>query len=413
MTAWMGTAVAGAVLNGILEGTLLVTLMWLALRLLPRTAAATRYAVWSLALVFTVLLPLIEMYAPESTDAAPAGITAGSAVAPLVLPPGAWAVWALCAWGAVSLILSVRVIWGVFTLRGLKRRAVAPPPHVRERFEELLKVCPGRRRAEVLVSDEVSAPVAAGLAKPAVLLPRLLASELSDVELEQVMTHELAHIRRGDDWTNLAQKTAEAVLFFHPAVIWIARRLALEREIACDDWVVGRTGAARPYAACLARLAALGVETPQLAPGAVARRPQLSMRVEALLAGRRHRGLRLSKTALGAAAAVLAAASFAAAPLAPVAVAPPQVPDPARPAVRRDVPAIAYAVPKAVPPRPRTHLARRAPIRPEASAEKVAMRAVPLRPELIYYVVCFEDGETSWIRIVWVHTAPAPVLNHT
>ena len=69
-----------------------------------------------------------------------------------------------------------------------------------------------------------------------------------------MLLHELAHLRRWDDWTKLAQRLAEAIFFFHPAIYWIARNLNLEREVACDDWVVVHTGRTKPYALCLTRL---------------------------------------------------------------------------------------------------------------------------------------------------------------
>ena len=79
--------------------------------------------------------------------------------------------------------------------------------------------------------------------------------ELSAVELNAILLHELAHLRRWDDWTNLIQKIVGAVLFFHPAVWWIEKKLALEREMACDDLVLAKTASPRAYAECLVSLA--------------------------------------------------------------------------------------------------------------------------------------------------------------
>src|SRR6185369_11433893 len=67
--------------------------------------------------------------------------------------------------------------------------------------------------------------------------------------------HELAHVRRLDDWANLLQNTFQAALFFHPVVPWIARRLSLEREVACDDQVLQQIGKPKAYAMLLANLA--------------------------------------------------------------------------------------------------------------------------------------------------------------
>jgi len=77
-------------------------------------------------------------------------------------------------------------------------------------------------------------PTAIGFFQPAVIVPAWTLRELSAEELHSVLLHELAHLRRWDDWTNLAQELVGALFFFHPAVWRIGSRLSLEREMACD-----------------------------------------------------------------------------------------------------------------------------------------------------------------------------------
>jgi hypothetical protein len=96
--------------------------------------------------------------------------------------------------------------------------------------------------------------MAAGFRHPAVLLPEPLVDQFTEAELDHVLLHELAHIARRDDWTNLWARLAGALLALHPVAAWVVHRIDREREIACDDWVVAQTGDARPYAASLARL---------------------------------------------------------------------------------------------------------------------------------------------------------------
>jgi len=453
MTAWIGAEIAGSVANGIIEGLALSVLLWLILRLTPRVAAATRYALCGLALAFVAALPVAQGWLPRLSAATASGSVHSGSL--LTLTAGTWLIWVLGAWALGSLALMARVGWGLVALGGLKRRASAAPAPLAERFEGIMRACPGRRRARVLVSDDVAGPIAAGMVNPAVLLPAFLVEELSEAELDHVLTHELAHIRRWDDWTNLAQKVVEALLFFHPSVIWIGRRLTLEREIACDDWVVGLAGTARPYATCLTRLAAIHRATPQLAPGALAGRPQLSIRVEALLEGGRDRRRRSSRGALTAAAAALAVAVFAAAPLAPVSVALPVRPvalaraaavapalsaAAARPAVamkavrpRRVRTRAPYAVAEqgtaqlaafatGSTPRPAameagstaplaTVMARSAAPVP-VSPEPAPLRVAPA-PAMVLYVVYVDGGDAGWIRILWVHAIPAPTVGRT
>jgi hypothetical protein len=136
---------------------------------------------------------------------------------------------------------------------------------------------------------------------------------LKDDDLDQIVLHEYAHLRRRDDWTRLAQALVRAVVGFHPAVLWIGRRLDLEREAACDDFVVRRTGAARRYAACLTHAAELAYDAgagsgPALAPGAAGATRDLAVRVVRLLDGRaRVRRLGQSATALAAGNGILGA----------------------------------------------------------------------------------------------------------
>lgn len=120
--------------------------------------------------------------------------------------------------------------------------------------------------------------------RPIVAIPADLVDTLSNAELDDVALHELAHVRRRDDWAKLAEAVVSAVCFFHPAAWWLARRADADREVACDDWVVAATGARCRYARCLLRLAGLGVAGDALpAPGAIARKPMITERIELLM----------------------------------------------------------------------------------------------------------------------------------
>jgi hypothetical protein len=109
--------------------------------------------------------------------------------------------------------------------------------------------------------------------------------DLSSDELNQILLHELAHFRRWDDWTNLAQQVVKAILFFHPAVWWIDNKVAVEREMACDDAVLAETRRPRAYAECLAHLAekTFVQRTVALAQAALGKVRQTSARVAEIL----------------------------------------------------------------------------------------------------------------------------------
>ncbi|HEV2687587.1 MAG TPA: M56 family metallopeptidase, partial [Bryobacteraceae bacterium] len=155
------------------------------------------------------------------------------------------------------------------------------------------------RRVELCASDAVQVPTAIGFFRPAVVLPSWTLRELSAAELHALVLHELAHLRRWDDWTNLAQKILRALFFFHPAVWWVERRLSLEREMACDDMVLAHTANPRAYAECLVSLAERNFlrRGLALAQAAVGRMRQTSLRVLQILDARRPNGVRIWKPA--------------------------------------------------------------------------------------------------------------------
>ncbi len=158
-------------------------------------------------------------------------------------------------------------------------------PRLDARLQHTLADGRSARPIELCTSDRVHVPTAIGLVKPAVVIPEWVLRELSPEELNQIVLHEVAHLRRWDDWTNLAQKVVKALFFFHPAVWWIERQVSLEREMACDDAVVEATASPRAYAECLAHLAekTLIRRSVALAQAALGRIRQTSLRVAQIL----------------------------------------------------------------------------------------------------------------------------------
>jgi beta-lactamase regulating signal transducer with metallopeptidase domain len=382
-------------LNSLWLGLLPASLAAGMIRLLPRSNATTRYAIWFTALLSAVAAPAVLLI-PRSTPA-PAAITPATASAPWSIPVTAhWPVYAIVVWLAIAAILLARVAWSLVHIDGLKRRA------------NLLGQRGGLR---VLASTEVRVPLAAGFVRRAIVFPQSLVDALTAAEFEQVLCHEAAHLRRWDDWTQLVQAVAQAVFFFNPAIYWIGRRLQIEREMACDDWVVATTGEARPYAACLTHLHELTrrAPTPQLAPGATTRtRWQLRARVEALLQPDRNATPRFSPSGWMAACALVCAGLVVAARTTPPvgiqerAAAPMAIAHFSAPAA----PAISFAPKKFVPPRPRSFAGRLTkldlpapPVLTDAPIMLVRAWQVDVSPN---YVV---------IAVVFFEPPPSPVLH--
>jgi beta-lactamase regulating signal transducer with metallopeptidase domain len=112
-------------------------------------------------------------------------------------------------------------------------------------------------RVSVGICDRLAMPVLIGIARPLILLPPAALSGWSVEQLEMVLLHELAHLRRWDNLVNLIQRFVESLLFFHPVVWWLSGWVRLERELCCDRLVVERLGQPVAYAEMLVSLAGL------------------------------------------------------------------------------------------------------------------------------------------------------------
>ncbi|HEY7352852.1 MAG TPA: M56 family metallopeptidase [Terriglobales bacterium] len=238
---------AGRALNTVLEGLALAGLSWGALRCVGVRSSTTRFAVWFSTLLVIACLPFLKIGS--------SGAFNGNASLPELSLSSAWAWYLFLAWAAISGVMLLRLglsLWHVYRLRRTSRPLeLSRYPAVTEIYES----SPRSRKVSFLISDSLRVPTALGFLNCAVVLPSWVLNELSNDEIKAIVLHELAHLRRWDDWTNLVQKVLKAVFFFHPAVWWIDSRLALEREIACDDLVLEKSGNAHTYAASLVSVA--------------------------------------------------------------------------------------------------------------------------------------------------------------
>ena len=150
--------------------------------------------------------------------------------------------------------------------------------------------------------QHVATPTVVGIFRPVILLPAALVSGLTVEQIEGILLHELAHIRRHDYLVNLVQRVIEAYLFFHPAVWWVSRRIRVEREHCCDDVAVAVGGRPASYAAMLLDLAEKSLALPArqrghlVALGATDRPGGLRLRVHRLMGVSSHEGLRLRRS---------------------------------------------------------------------------------------------------------------------
>lgn len=263
----------------LVEGTLIAIFAGLLLKALRRQTSGARFAVWFSALMAIAMLPFIGS----------AWTLAGSTSrisASVVTLPGSWAIYVFAAWAAVAAWHLMGVGRGVWHLHVLRKSCVPVDPATLDaRLRRTLARNGAKRPVVLCASDHVHVPTAIGLFKPVIVIPRWVMQELPPAELNQILLHELAHLRRWDDWTNLAQKVVKALFFFHPAVWWIENRVSLEREMACDDAVLQETANPRAYAECLAHLAEKTFlqRSVSLAQAVLGRIRQTSQRVSQIL----------------------------------------------------------------------------------------------------------------------------------
>jgi bla regulator protein blaR1 len=305
-THWIAAMAFERILYCLTGGMALGAVIWVVLRLLPRKNSRTQFAVWFSTLLAVALMPLFAF------DSSWRSALLGGSAAPqhaVITISASWAEYIVLAWGVAALIGLSRVAAGIWQLRRLRRGCVPINAHLLSRASQARVAEVGKRRAvSVLVSSDVEVPTAIGFIHPAIIVPVWLADGTATTELEYVLLHELAHLERWDDWSNLVQKLIKSFLFFHPAVWWIERKLSLDREMACDDAVLAQSVSPRIYAQCLARVAEKRFLQRQmaLAQAAVDRMKQLSRRVARILDTNRASSTRLWKPAvpmvLGAAA---------------------------------------------------------------------------------------------------------------
>ena len=283
-------------LNGIAAGLILAAFAWLFLRLSSRQNSGTRFAVWFSSLVAIAILPFVGRLSVSSSGA----VTPSSGGSALALPAH-WALPIVSVWAAIASIGLLRTITGLARL-GILRTSAIPvdlsclDPRLKKTLEDFQG-----RKVTLCVSAQQKVPAAIGFIRPIVLLPEWALNELSTEELNSILIHELAHLQRWDDWTNLAQKILRALFFFHPAVWWIESQLSIEREMACDEVVLAHTENARSYAKCLVNVAEKSFVRRSLAltQAAVSRVQETSKRISRILGMTRPNAIGIRKPALG------------------------------------------------------------------------------------------------------------------
>jgi bla regulator protein blaR1 len=274
LMATLARAVGLALVQFVWQGAAIGLAAAAALALLRRAAPPARYVVACVGLLAMTMTPVGTTVAlatqPSSTIASPetrprAGTVAGvqvATVAATAREAGAWQrrvepilPLITLGWGLVVLALTARLLRGWVIVERLRKQSVGDVggalPEAARRIARRMGI---RRRVRIGTSARVDVPTVIGWLRPAILVPASALAQLTPSQLEAILAHELAHIRRHDYLVNALQHGVETLFFYHPAVWWLSRRVRIERELCCDDLAVAVCGNPIGYAHALATL---------------------------------------------------------------------------------------------------------------------------------------------------------------
>lgn len=286
MSALLDTAlnsIAMAIVHFIWQGVLVGLVAWLALLLARNAKPQTRYLIACLGLLLCAILPVGQFLLSSSSGplieamSSAAAREAGPAFYRLAEP--AWYMRSaalqpvlpliLASWLAGVAVFALRLLLGLQWVARTRHSAMQPgDARLQGLLDELLPRMRIDRPVMLRLCPRIDTPMALGLLRPLVLLPIGLASRLSTDAVQALLAHELAHIKRHDYLVNLLQRLVETLLFYHPVVWWLSRRIRQEREHIADDLAAQALGSPRRMALALSQLSEWQPAMPLLANAA-------------------------------------------------------------------------------------------------------------------------------------------------
>ncbi len=229
-----------------------------------RISARGRYAIGCASLLAMTVAPaLTYWWLGNSGQAARIGnltgaarqLVPGVAYSPITDPWQQAMPWIVMAWFAGAAACSLRLLMGFISAAALRRSRHAPVlTEWQQTLDRLIERMHVSRSVRLLATDRVDSPAVIGWLRPVILAPVGVLCGLAPEQVEALLAHELAHVRRHDYLVNVLQGIAESLLFYHPAVWWISNQIRAEREHCCDDLAVAASGDVLVYARALAEL---------------------------------------------------------------------------------------------------------------------------------------------------------------
>src|SRR5688572_16162313 len=314
-------AISSALVHSLWQNAIVGLLLWIALVVLRNRTANARYLASCGALALMATLPVLTALALSQPPAPVASFITTAAVASpsasdvtLPLAP-VWVraeegrlnwlamlkPWMLPLWLAGVLVCSLRlVVAGMHTV-ALRRWCEPEQGSTAAVVSKLAARMGVRRPVSIRIAPVTMAPATFGFFRPVILVSSATVLGIAPQQLEAVLAHELAHIRRHDYLVNVLQMLVETLFFYHPAVWWASRRIRVERELCCDDVAVQACGDVVCYAHALTSVAKLQIAHSEIALGSNG--GPLLMRIQRLLGVRSTAG---SVPSLGVALASVA-----------------------------------------------------------------------------------------------------------
>lgn len=181
-------------------------------------------------------------------------------------------------------VMSIKLIMDLVQLKQIRNNQVLPIDAVWEKhLERLTARLRIPRKVQLLISTHIQVPVMIGFLKPLILLPVAMFNNLTAEQLEAILLHELAHIKRNDYLLNIFQSIVETILFFNPFIWWITKNIRLEREHCCDDLVIASQVQPLQYAKALVALEEYRLTVNALAMAAADNKQHLFHRIKRIM----------------------------------------------------------------------------------------------------------------------------------
>ncbi|MET6996232.1 M56 family metallopeptidase [Chitinophaga defluvii] len=181
-------------------------------------------------------------------------------------------------------IMIIKLVIDVHQLRQIRKKQVVPIDALWEKhLAQLTKQLGIPRKVRLMVSKSLQVPVMIGFLKPLILLPMAMVNNMNEDQLEAILLHELAHIKRNDYLLNIFQSIAETILFFNPFIWWISKNIRQEREHCCDDVVIASSVQPLHYARALVALEEHRLNSNPLAMAAADNKQYLFYRIKRIM----------------------------------------------------------------------------------------------------------------------------------